>query len=90
METQDVKARWDEMMARLKQERDELALKIHLGRKDLQSEWETLEAKWNEMKALKGPPIKEAASQTAQGVGAAIDLAAEELKKGYEKLRKLL
>lgn len=90
MDTKNVKASWDDAIAKLKQERDELALKMHLGRKDLASEWEKLEAKWNELKAAKGPPMKEAASQTAHGVGAAMELAAEELKKGYEKIRKLL
>ena len=90
MDTKNVKAGWDDAIAKLKQERDELALKMHLGRKDLESEWQQLEAKWNELKAVKGPPLKEAASQTAQGVGAAMELAADPLKKGYEKIRKLL
>ena len=90
MDTDDVKARWEEVLAKLKQERDELALKVHLGRKDLADEWEKLEAKWNEMKATKAPTMLEAASQTAHGVGAAMELAAEELKKGYEKIRKLI
>jgi hypothetical protein len=86
----DVRASWDEAIAKLKQERDELALKMHLGRKDLADEWEQLEAKWNELRAAKGPPLKEAAAETAQGVGHAMELAAAELKKGYEKIRKLL
>jgi hypothetical protein len=90
MDTKSVKAGWDDAIAKLKQERDELALKMHLGRKDLESEWQLLEAKWNELKAVKGPPLKEAASQTAHGVGSAMELAADELKKGYEKIRKLL
>jgi len=90
MDTKSVKTGWDEAIAKLKQERDELALKMHLGRKDLQSEWEQLEAKWNELKAVKGPPLKDAAAQTAQGVGSAMELAVEELKKGYAKIRKLL
>lgn len=90
MDTKDMKANWNELVAKLQQERDELSLKMHLGRKDLASEWEKLEAKWQQVKAVKGPPLKEAASQTAQGVGAAMELAAEELKKGYEKIRKLL
>lgn len=90
MDTDDVKARWEEMLAKLKQERDELALKMHLGRKDLADEWEQLEAKWSEVIAAKGPSMKEAASETAQGIGAAMELAAEELKKGYEKIRKLI
>ena len=86
----DVRASWDDAIAKLKQERDELALKMHLGRKDLAAEWEQLEAKWNELRAVKGPPLKEAASETAQGVGHAMELAAAELKKGYDKIRKLL
>jgi hypothetical protein len=84
------KASWDDMLARLKRERDELALKMHLGKKEAQAEWEKLEAKWNRLKTVKGPPMKEAAAQTAEGVAKAFDLAAEELKKGYEKIRKIL
>jgi hypothetical protein len=90
MDTKSVRASWDDAIAKLKQERDELALKMHLGRKDLADEWEQLEAKWNELRAVKGPPLKDAAAETAQGVGHAMELAAAELKKGYEKIRKLL
>jgi hypothetical protein len=36
------------------------------------------------------PPIKEAPDETSVGVGLALELAAEELKKGYERIRKLL
>jgi hypothetical protein len=81
---------WDEMLAKLKQERDELALKVHLGKKDAAAEWERLEAKWHELRATKGPPLKEAARDTAVGVGDALERAADELKKGYERIRKLL
>ena len=35
-------------------------------------------------------PMKEAAAATAHGVGAALEQAAHELKKGYEKIRKIL
>ena len=65
MEGDDIKARWEEMVARLKRERDELALKIHLGRKDLTAEWERLEAQWKRIVEVKGPPMKEAASEAA-------------------------
>ena len=74
---------WDELVAKLKQERDELALKVHLGSKDAAAEWEKLEAKWHEISTTKLPPMKQAAQETAAGV-------AEELKKGYERFRKLL
>ncbi len=85
-----VKTSWEDVLAKLKRERDELALKMHLGKQEALAEWERLEAKWNRLKAEKGPPMREAAVQTAEGVTAAFDLAAEELKKGYEKIRKIL
>ena len=90
MDRNELRDRWEKVLAKLKQERDELALKVHLGQKEASAEWEKLEAKWREIKETKLPPMKEAAKETAGGVGAALDLAAEELKKGYEKLRKLL
>jgi len=34
--------------------------------------------------------MKEAAAETARGVGSALEQAAGELKKGYERIRKLL
>jgi len=90
MDKTDMKARWDDVMTKLTKEREELALKMHLGKKEAAAEWEKLEAKWHQIKTTKMPPMKDAAKETAGGVGAAFDLAAEELKKGYEKMRKLL
>jgi hypothetical protein len=90
MSEESGKSSWDELMARLAQERDELALKLHLGKKEALAEWEKLEARWKELRAVKGPPLKEAAAETAQGLGSALEAAAGELKKGYEKLRKIL
>jgi len=81
---------WDDLLVKLKRERDELALKMHLGKREVLAEWETLEAKWNHLKAVKGPPMKAAAAETASGVGSALEAAALELKKGYEKIRNLL
>jgi len=90
MNNRDAKKSWNELVAKLQQERDELALKVHLGKKEALAEWDKLEASWNRLKAVKGPPLKEAAAETAAGVGSALETAAGELKKGYEKLRKLL
>jgi hypothetical protein len=90
MDQADMKNRWDEIMAKLTKEREELALKMHLGKKEAAAEWEKLEAKWQELKTTKMPPMKAAAKDTAESVGAALNVAAEELKKGYERMRKLL
>ena len=90
MDNGGTKSPWDDMMAKLERERDELALKMYLGKKEVLAEWEKLEAKWNHLKTVKGPPMKEAAAETARGVGSALEAAAVELKKGYEKIRKIL
>lgn len=90
MSNEGGKSNWDEIGERLKRERDELALKVHLGKKEAIAEWEELEAKWNRLVAVKGPPVKEAATEAARGVGSALEQAAAELKKGYEKIRKAL
>jgi len=90
MDNQGTKSSWDDMIAKLERERDELALKLHLGKAEALAEWEKLEAKWTHLKTVKGPPVKEAAAETARGVGSALEQAAVELKKGYERIRKLL
>ena len=90
MGDEGTKHSWDDMIAKLERERDELALKMYLGKEEVLAEWEKLEAKWNHLKTVKGPPMKEAAAETARGVGSALEAAAAELKKGYEKIRKIL
>ena len=90
MNTDKLKHPWDEVLAKLRQERDELALKIHLGRKEAADEWERLEAKWHAVKAREFPAATDATDESTVGVGLALELAAEELKKGYERLRHLL
>ena len=49
---------WDDLMAKLTRERDELALKLHLGKEEARAEWEKLEAKWKELKTVKGTPVQ--------------------------------
>ena len=85
-----VKHRWDDVLAKLKQERDELALKMHLGKKEAVDEWDKLEAKWHEFTAGQMPPMEGAVDESTVGVGLALELAVEEFKKGYERIRKLL
>ncbi len=86
---EEMRKKTDAILAKLRQERDELALKIHLGKKEAADEWEKLEARLAELRR-KAAPAKEVAAETAKEVGAAFDLAAEEIRRGYEKLRKLL
>jgi len=90
MHRDEAKHRWNDMLAKLKQERDELALKMHLATREAASDWEKLEAKWHEIKARNTPPVNDPADETTVGIGLALELAAEELKKGYARIRRLL
>ena len=87
----------DEVFSFIKQQRDELKLKMHLAKKDAQDEWDKLEAKFDKAQKLTEPlsgAVAEAAEtageQTKNVASAAKEVAARELKEGYEKLRKLL
>ena len=90
MGNESTKSSWEDLLSKLARERDELVLELHLGKEEALAEWEELEARWNNLKTVKGPPVKEAAAETARSVGAALEQAAGELKKGYERLRKIL
>jgi len=79
----------DQLIETLKRQRDELALKIHLGKVEAREEWAKLEKKLAELDA-RSKPIRGAVGETAKNVGSALDLAAEEIKKGYDRIRKLL
>ena len=55
----------------------------------LQAEWDALEKKLAHLKGNEGA-IRETAEDVSKEVGAAVDLVGDELKRGYERLRKLL
>jgi hypothetical protein len=80
---------YDQVVSKLKQVRDELALKAHLGKAEAKDEWARLEQEW---KSVQGK-LKEAqgvAGDTAKNLGTAVELAAKELKAGYDRFRGLL
>lgn len=83
------KKRIDETLAALRRERDELALKVHLAKADARDEWNALQAKLDELDA-RARPLAKVVGETASEVGASLELAADEIKKGFERLRKML
>ncbi len=74
----------DTAFEQMKQLRDELALKIHLGSMEAKAEWQELEEKWSEFEA------KARLDETAEGLGEAFSLLADEIKAGYDRIRKAL
>lgn len=83
------KSSLDNLKTSIEQMRDEIKLKAHLGQAEAKEELEQLEKKWNTFLA-QYKPFTDEAGKTAENAGAALSLAAEELKAGYKRLRKLL
>ena len=76
----DLKTMYEEA----KRTRDEIALKVHLGSRELQDEWERLEQRWNDFEA------KAQLERSAKDVGAAAEILGSELKGAYARIRKAL
>jgi len=80
---------FDDLFEALERARDEIELKIHLGAADARDEWEELEKKWRRLRG-RLDTIGRVAENTAGDVGEALEQLGKELKKGYERLRKVL
>lgn len=87
----------EEIVSLLKQQRDEIKLKIHLGGKDAQDQWDEMEGQWEDFQQSLKPlseAVKEAvgsAGEQASKVGvAAAEVTPQKLKDGYAKLREML
>jgi len=73
----------------LKRQRDELQVKLHLAKADARDEWEKLETRWDEVKT-KMQSVRQEASHTTESVSTGLGLVLDELKKGYDNIRKTL
>lgn len=83
------KEKIDEILQELARRRDEIALKLHLGKAEAKEEWEKLEKKWQAAKA-QSKTLAGVVGESAQNVAAALELTLGELKKGYERVKKML
>lgn len=81
----------DRLLQELRQKRDELQLQMHLASKDAKDEWEQLEKKMDEFSSRARKFSSDAKlHETGEGVGAALDRLGDELKRGFERMRKAL
>jgi hypothetical protein len=79
----------DELIRSLKRQRDELALQIHLGKAEAKEQWEKVTAKLDKLSA-DYQPTKEAFSESAEHVLAALKQVAVEVQEGFDRVRKSL
>ena len=87
--TDQTKDKLVELMEILKQRRDELSVQMHLGKAEAKDLWKETEDKWRHLRN-QFDKIDEDTGDASKDVGAAAILIAEEIKQGYERLRKLL
>jgi hypothetical protein len=73
----------------LKQQRDELKVKLHLAKAEAGDEWDKAEKKWEQLKT-KTHVLGTEAGDVSKDVGAAASQLAKEIKHGYDRIRKLL
>lgn len=68
----------------LKQNYDEIKLKVHLGSKDAQDEWAELQERWKSFESH--ADLK----KSKEDVGEAIEILGSELKGAFDRIRKAL
>jgi predicted nucleic acid-binding Zn-ribbon protein len=74
------------LLDELRQQRDELKLKLHLAKADARDEFAELEKKFEHLRSRLEAAGAEA-GDVAGNVGTALAGVAEELRKGYERIR---
>jgi len=77
----------EEVISKLKQERDELKVQMHLASMDAKDEYDRLSRKCDEL-TDQYEPVKDAVEDTADNVFSALGLVADELKIGFQRVRK--
>ena len=75
----DSKSSLEELISKLKQERDELNLQMHLASMDAKDEYDRLSGKIDEL-SDQYEPVRDALEETAGNIWSALGLAAGEFK----------
>ena len=82
---------FNELIAELKQKRDELRVQMNLASRELKDEWSELEEKMDEFtdKAKRFADDADV-KETGSGIADAVGQLGKEIKQGYERLWKAL
>ena len=81
----------DELVEELKEERDKLRVRVHLAKMEADEEWEELEDKMEEFSGKAKQFAGDAGiRETGEGLGRALGQLGNEIKLGYERIRKAI
>lgn len=83
----DIKQRIDKMVAELKQERDELHVRLNLAKMEAGDEWKKMDAQLGKLEA-KAKELGGATAEASQEISAAAKLLGEEIRDGLKKISK--
>lgn len=75
----------EKIISGLKQQRDEIALKIHLGKEDAKDEWDKVQGKFTKL-ADDFEPVRDAVEESASGLFASLKLVAGEVKESFDRI----
>jgi hypothetical protein len=85
----DIKEEFDNLVEKLKRERDEITLKAHLASMDARKELEGAEKKWSQLKE-KASEIADDTVETSEEYIDKAKIVGEELKETYKRISKRL
>jgi BMFP domain-containing protein YqiC len=83
----DFDDRMEEILGKLKTERDELRVQLHLLAAEAKDEWEEVEKHWEHLES-RMKRVGDAASDAGDDVAAAGKQLAEEIGGAYQRIRK--
>ncbi len=85
----DMKDRIDNLIAELKQERDELRVRMNLAKLEATEEWHEIEQKIVKLEG-KAKEVGAATAEASKDVGAAARLLGDEIRKGLKSIARKL
>lgn len=85
----DRKSLLGDILSGLKQQRDELALRAHLGKAEAKDQWDQVRQQLNQL-TTEYEPLKNVAEETTEGVLSGLELTAAEVKRGLDRVAALL
>lgn len=81
----ELKDRFDDVVSELKQDRDELKVRLHLAKMETSEEWQKLEHKMMKLES-KAKEVGGATVQASGEMGAAAKLLAKEIRDGFKDI----
>lgn len=76
----------NETISSLKQQRDELALQMHLGKEELKDEWDKMQVKLDKL-SDDFDPVKDAMEESASNLFESLKLVAGEIKESFDRIK---